>query len=59
MKEANNYFKGSSGREKSLDKLKFALLNDYGYDFSSSLINKYNEDEIIKSKCDIKSKYNI
>ncbi len=59
MKEINAYFKGTSGKENQLDNLKYGLLNDYGYDFASSLINKYNEDDIIKKKCNPKSKYNI
>ena len=55
MKEVNAYFKGSSGKEKKINKIKYEILNDYGYDFSSSLIEKYNEEEIIKSTCDLKN----
>ena len=55
----NQYFTGSSGKEQELDKIKYELLNDYGYNFSSSLIDKYDEDKIIKRKCNPRNKNKI
>ena len=50
MKKVNAYFKGATGKEKKMDYLKYGLLNDRGYDFASSVINIYNEDNITKLK---------
>lgn len=55
MKDINNYFRGASGKEESIDKIKYGLLNDYGYDFSSSVRDKYDEEKIIKRKCNPKN----
>lgn len=52
MKAENNYLKGYTETNNILDYKKYGLLNDYGLNLDRC--NKYyNEDEIIKKKCNI------
>ena len=53
MKEENNYNRGYSETENSLDYIKYGLLNEYGLNLDRW--NKcYKEEDIIKKKCNIK-----
>ena len=54
MKEINAYFKGYNGSQDKLDYLKYGLFNDRGLNLGS--INEYNEEEIIKKKCNHESR---
>ncbi len=52
MKEVNGYYKGFRGNDNRLDYLKYGLLNEFGFDFDSSVKEGYNEDKIIKTQSD-------
>ncbi len=53
VKEENNYGRGYTETENSLEYKKFGLLNEYGLNIDRS--NKcYKEEDIIKKKCNIK-----
>ena len=53
MKEENNYNRGYSETENSLDYIIYGLLNEYGLNLDRQ--NKcYKEEDIIKRKCNIK-----
>ncbi len=52
MKETNNYFKGYTETNNSLEYKKYGLFNEYGLNLDRSK-TYYNEDNIIKKKCNI------
>lgn len=53
MKETNSYYKGYVENDNRLDYLKYGLLNEYGLNLDRN-INYYDEEQIIKKKCNIK-----
>ena len=53
MKSVNNYNRGYTETENSLDYLKYGLLNNYGPDLDR-MPKYYNEENIIKKRCNIK-----
>ncbi len=53
MKETNSYYKGYVESDNRLDYLKYGLLNEYGLNLDRN-INYYDEEQIIKKKCNIK-----
>lgn len=54
MKEENGYLKGYTETQNSLDYKKYGLLNEYGLNLDRN-VKYYNEEEIIKRKCNLKN----
>jgi len=51
MKEVNRYYCGYSGKETNIDYIKYNLLNEFGYDVDKHSKEFYNEEKIIKTRC--------
>lgn len=55
MREINGYYGGYNNSEERIDYLKYGLLNEYGINLESNSKSSYNEDSIIKKKCNLRT----
>ncbi len=54
MKEINRYYVGYNGQEENIEHIKYNLLNEFGYNIDSRNKEYYNEEKIIKTRCNHK-----